>query len=312
MIDYVWQASFVLNGARCEEPCIVGEWSAEGIRPVEAIPKVKFTKVFREETCDTYECVYDRFEDEMAQVLNSIAAGLFFNIDATSFPAISDVKLKLQNELEIIRDRQQLPFRGNLRFTFNVVFTQRNFPNIFASLRTIDASQNRDLIHHSLSLYRHGLSQSDPFDRFFILWRAFNAIYNFHSSRRGEARQIADTLSSKLDQDDLNLLIGTFSNVPHGSELGFLLAAHTFNLFEYLVSLNFTDRYGRDRSSELAIAIASNRPMEIINAAAVCLYVLRCKYAHGSDSQIMQNQEVFTVSSAFLRILLGHLIEKLA
>lgn len=312
MVDYVWKASFVLNGAKCEKPFGKGEWFVEGIGSDNNIPKVKFTKVFRDPTYQNYEIIYNRFKDEMAKVLNSAAAGLFFNIDATTFPAVSDVELELQNEIEIIKAKQKLPFRGKLRFTFNTVFTPKNFDNIFLNLSAIEASQNKDIIHHSLSLYRQGLSYSDPFDRFFTLWRAFNAVYDFYSSKNGEASRVIDTLSTKLDNADLNLLINTFSNFPHDSESALILATYKLNLFQYLVGLNLIDVHGRDRSGELATAIANNSPIDIVNGAALCLYVIRCKYAHGSDSQIMQKQEVFIVSSTFLRILLSHLINKLA
>lgn len=244
--------------------------------------------------------------------MDSVAAGLFFNINATTFPAVSDVELELQNEIEIIRAKQKLPFRGNLRFTFNTVFTPKNFDNIFANLSAIEASQNKDIIHHSLSLYRQGLSYSDPFDRFFTLWRAFNAVYDFYSPKDGEAARVTDSLSTKLDNADLHLLIDTFSNFPHDSEDALILSKYNFNLFQYLVSLNLIDAHGKDRSGELATAIAANSPIDIVNGAVLCLYVLRCTYAHGSDSQIMQKQEVFMVSSTFLRILLSHLINKLA
>lgn len=311
MPNYVWKASFVLTGAKCNMPFKKREWFVENVGSSNNVHKVRFTKVFEEIDYRDYWKVYCQFEDEIDKLLNASAAGLFFNINITNFPTVSDVELTLQNTAELVKAQQKIPFRTSLTFRFNLVFTDQTLDTVLQSLSKIDASQNRDKINHCLHLFRQGLSYSDLFDRFFTLWRAFNSLYNFYSSKRGESSRIVDTLC-KLDMPDTTFLVETFSNIPNDCELAVVLAPYKYNLFNYLIGMNLTDEHGNDRSKELAQAVSSGKSEDFIKCTVLCLYVLRCNYAHGSDSQIMQNQEVFKVSSSFLTILLSCIINKLA
>lgn len=174
----------------------------------------------------------------------------------------------------------------------------------------IESSANKDIIKHCLTIFRRGISYEDEFEKFFTIWRAFNAIYNHFSNRRTERNKIEDALQ-QLDQRDVTHLIQTYSNVTSSAELELILVNHGKNVFNYLASKNIENDYGVNYSQSLSNVITSGNQEEIIKNAVLCIYTIRCKYVHGSDSLLTKEKNLFTICSAFLSPLLILLLMKL-
>ena len=144
-----------------------------------------------------------------------------------------------------------------------------------------------------------------------LMWRAFNALYNHFSTRRTQTEKIRESLTN-LNQTEIDELVKTYSDVPRDSELAIISSTANFNIFTYFTNRNLIDDRGHNRSRELAQAISSGVSQEIINSTILCIYAIRCKYVHGSESQIINDEGLFHVSSVFLSDLLGKLLSKLA
>lgn len=72
------------------------------------------------------------------------------------------------------------------------------------------------------------------------------------------------------------------------------------------------DDHNHNRSQELSQALQGGVSTEIIRGTLMCLYAIRCKLAHGSDSVITSNEHLLHVGTAFLSSLLSCLSTKLA
>jgi len=309
MAEYVWRISFILNGARCEQAVSGGDWSINELKPKNKKKRVRFTRRFRSTEFQDYWDVYDAAKKQVDEFLDVMSIG-YFSVENVYFPTVSDFEVVLENVGELIQSGQRVPAHGEAKFTYNLLLNNTGLATTLSSVSKISFNPNKDVIRHCLHIYRQGLSYEDSFDKFFTLWRAFNALYNHLSTRSSEVRRIEEALQ-KFDQNDRDHLIKTYSDFPRNTELGLILASHKFNLFNYLVSNNLVDGYGNTRSQDLRRALLLGQSEDIIRHAILCLYVVRCNYVHGSASQIAKQGNLFTVSSAFLSPLLVLLLNKL-
>ncbi len=309
MPDYVWRVSFILNGAKCDRTVSSGDWSIDKLKPKNKKERVKFTRRFKNTKYQDYWDVYGSAEKEVTDLLNAMSIS-YFTVESAYFPIASDFELSLENENELRQTGQRTPSHGKFRFTYRLTLSNSDLEATLKRVTKIASSSNEDIVKHCLTIYRRGLSYEDPFEKFFTIWRAFNAICNHFSTKRSEKQIIEDALQ-KLSQQDIEHLIKTYSNFTKDSELGLILANHKYDLFNYLVGKNLVNDYGKSRSQELKQALSARQPEEIIKKATLCIYDVRCKYVHGSDSQIMKQERLFTVSSAFLSPLLVLLLYKL-
>jgi hypothetical protein len=310
MVNYQWKATFVLTNARCDQPFTRNGWNIEGVQPIDNLNKVKFTKEFEETTNKEYWTVYNEIWEEFEKLLNAAMSGLLFYADLSNFSSVSEKELKLTNSYEIVTANQQLPIRFSMTFTNTLDLSESHFDATLVNLATIEASPNKDLINHCLHLFRQGLTYSDSSDKFFTLWRTFNALYNHFSPSPRESTSIKGTID-QLSTAQVDLIINAFTNVAT-DELRLILAGHQSNLFNYLASAALIDDNGHNRSQELQDALTSSNHKETVKCATFCFYVLRCKYAHGSDQAIIQNEKMFKAGSYFLASLLSILLNKLA
>lgn len=105
MVNYKWKASFILNGASCQQQFRRGDWTVEGIVANDNSKKVMFTKTFEDTGYIGYRDVYCKIENEVDRLLNASIAGMLFNINVNDFPTVSDFDLSLQNTPEIINSQ---------------------------------------------------------------------------------------------------------------------------------------------------------------------------------------------------------------
>ena len=83
-------------------------------------------------------------------------------------------------------------------------------------------------------------------------------------------------------------------------ELELILVNNRKSVFNYLASKNIENDYEVNYSQSLSNAISNGNQEDIIKNAILCIYAVRCKYVHGSDSSITKEKKLFTVCSAFL------------
>lgn len=114
-----------------------------------------------------------------------------------------------------------------------------------------------------------------------------------------------------LSTSQIDSIVKEFTIVK-AEELKFILMGHQSNLFIYLVNAALVDDYHNDRSQELQSALNLGIGKDIVESATFCFYVLRCKYVHGSDQAIIQNENLFKAGSYYLSLLLSILLNKLA
>lgn len=164
--------------------------------------------------------------------------------------------------------------RFNLSFPFTFTIEEKNFDAILQNLSRIDACPTKDIIHHSLHLFRQGLSYSDLFDKFFTLWRSFNSLYNHFHPTGHESTRIRETLK-RLDTAAVDDLVNTYSDVSMSAELTYILRNHQKNLFNYLATAGLIDDHRNNRSQELADALNSGNHEDILRNATFCFYVLQ-------------------------------------
>jgi hypothetical protein len=309
MVEYIWKISFVLNGARCEQATRSEEWSIDELEPKNKKKRVRFTRRFRSKEFQDYWDVYDAAKKQVDELVDAMSVSYFCVVN-TYFPTVSDFEVVLENIKELIQADQHVPSHGEIKFTYNLLLNNNGFATTLGFISKIACSSNKDIIRHCLHIFRQGLSYEDSFDKFLTIWRAFNALYSHLSTRESEVRKIEEALQH-LNQNDKDHLIKTYSNFPPDTELGVILANHKFNLFDYLVDSNLIDDHGNVRSEDLRRALLSGQSEDIIRNAILCLYVVRCKYFHGSASRITKQENLFTVSSAFLSPLLVLLLKKL-
>jgi len=310
MSDYEWKISFVLNGAKCEEKVSEGGWSIHQLSSRNGKERLEFAYRFKTAANEDYEKIYCLAQERVNDLLDAMSAGLFFSLEHVYFPTISDFEVVLENKAELVRMGQPIPSRFTINFKYNLVVSNSGLRTALENLQKLASSPNRDTLRHCLRIYRRGLSYEDSFDKFFTLWRTFNALYNHYSTKRSETERIRETLH-ELGQNERELLIRTYSKVPDNSELAFTLARHNYDLFTYLASKNLVDDYGNDRSNQLSNALASRQSEDIIIGAILCLYVIRCWYAHASDSDITKDEEIFKVGSVFLAAVLSCFLNKM-
>lgn len=232
-----------------------------------------------------------------------MAPDFFYNVGGPCFPEVTDFDLQLKNTAQLIAAGKKIPTHGRFSFSCNLVVSPKGLNSTLKRRAQIQRSQNAAIIRHALQLYRRGLSHEDCFEKFFTLWRSFNAIYNHFSKKSGEPRQILDVLN-KLDPSDITYLITTYSKVQSSSELAIILRKNNLNLFQYLAGKNLIDNRNRNRTQELQQAISTGQQLLILQKAMLCLYVLRCRIAHGSSSPITQDQHLSLVASTFLAAVL--------
>jgi len=310
MVNYIWKATFILNNASCDRTFHRNGWMIESIPPDHKIRRVKLTKNFEETTCRDYWTVFHDIDTEFAKLLNASMSGLLFYQNLGHFPIVSEKNLELMNTSEIHAAGQEVPIRLTMTVTNTLDLSENHFDAVLRNLRVIENSANRDLIHHCLHLFREGLSHSDYSDKFFTLWRAFNALYNHLSLSRYELTNVKGSID-QLSNDQVDLIIDTFRNVTI-DDLRLVLLNQGSNLFNYLANSGCVDDRGNDRSQELQSALTTGNRKDIVRRATLCFYVLRCKFAHGSDQMITQNEALFKAGSYYLSLLLSILINNLA
>jgi len=309
-VDYQWKITFVLNGAKCNMGFTTGGWLVRKLSPKGGKPRVQFTLEFTRRRYQDYWHVFDFAEKKVNKILDAMAPGLFYNLGHPYFPIVSDLELILKNEAQLRAAGKKVPPHGLLRFKYNLVITPAGLKATIQYNSQIAKSATARILRHALQLYRKGLSNEDDFDKFFTLWRSFNALYDHFYKGRTESQRISQILQT-LASNDIAYLIATYSKVSPKSELAIPLAGHNYNLFKYLVSRNLIDNRSRNRSQELGKAISTAQQADILEKAVLCLYVVRCNFAHGSNSQIVKDEILFRVSATFLAALLMCLVSKL-
>ena len=309
-MDYQWEASFTLNGAKCRKKFAARGWLVRNLPSKGKKPKVQFVLQFTKRKYQDYWRLFDSIEKRVDEILDTMAPDLFFNLGSPSFPVVSDFELKLKNVAQLLAAGKKVPSHGLLHFTYNLVISPTGLRQTLKRDSQIQRSSNARIIRHALQLYRRGLSHEDCFDKFFTLWRSFNAIYNHFSKRKSEPEQISDALQI-LNSNDITYLITTYSNVQPNSELAIPLSKNSFNLFQYLAGRKLIDLKNRNRSQELRQAISAGQRPAMLEKAVLCLYVVRCNFAHGSNLQITKDKDLFLVSATFLAALLMCLRSKL-
>lgn len=309
-MDYKWKLTFVLNGARCKSNFTYYNWVVKPLPNKSGKPRVRFSLMFTRSRYYDYWRVLDLAEMKVSRILDAMAPGLFYNLGYPFFPTISDLELTLENEQELRVARQKIPSCSSFRFKYNLLLDKVSFKATLRHNSKIVKSSDKEILRHFLLLYRRGLSYEDEFDKFFTLWRSFNSLYNHFCSGTSETQRIRQILQ-RLDAKDVAYIVGTYSKVPSSSEVRLLLARSGNDLFKYLASRNLVDNRGRNRSLELCRATSTGQQSNILEKAMLCLYVVRCNFAHGSDSQIVKDQRLFQVSSTLLAALLMCLESKL-
>lgn len=273
-------------------------------------PRVRFTLEFTRRRYQDYWRVFDFAKKKGDKILDAMAPSLFYNLGHPYFPVVSNFEVTLKNEAQLRAAGKKVPPHGLLRFKYNLVISPAGLQATLQRNSQIAKSLNVKILRHALQLYRRGLFCEDEFDKFFTLWRSFNALYD-HFCKRGTQSQKISQILQRLDSNDIAYLITTYSKVSSNSELAISLVGHNYNLFKYLVSRNLIDNRNRNRSQELGNAISTGQHADILEKAVLCLYVVRCNFAHGSNSQIVKDQMLFTISATFLAALLMCLLSKL-
>ena len=309
-MDYHWKVSFVLNGAKCKKDFTYYRWVVKQLSIKGGKPRIQFSLRFTKRHYQDYWRIFDLAEKKVSKILDTMAPGLFYNLGSPYFPVVADFEVVLENEKQLRAAGQQIPSHGSIRFTYKLLLSPAGFKTTLKQLSKIAKSPNKKILQHSLHLYRRSLSCEDEFDKFFTLWRSFNALYDHFSTGNYETRRILQILQ-KLGPNDVNYLVKTYSNVPSNSEIALVVARYKYDLFRYLVSRKLVDKRKNNRSHELKKAISTGQQTAILERAVLCLYVVRCNFAHGSDSQIVKDQRLFQVSSTFLAALLMCLQSKL-
>ena len=309
-MDYHWKVSFVLNDAKCQNDFTYYNWVVKQLPVKRGKSRVQFSFVFTRRRYDDYWHIHALAEKKVYKILDTMSPGLFYNLGYPFFPMVSDLELILENIQQLKAAGQQIPSHGSLWFKYNLSLSKVGFKSALRRNSRINKSANRRILRHFLLLYRRGLSCEDDFDKFFTLWRSFNALYNHFCKGKYESPKICRILK-KLDPRDITYLVGTYSKVSRSSEIGLLLVKHGYNLFKYLANRKLVDSRNRNRSQQLRKAISSGRQEDILEKAMLCLYVVRCNFAHGSDSQIIKDRNLFRICSTFLAALLMCLESKL-
>ena len=298
-MDYHWKLSFILNGAKCKKDFTYYGWAVKQLPFKGKKPRIQFTLRFIRGHYGDYWRIFDLTQKRVDKILDVMAPGLFYAIGSPFFPTVSNLELTLENEQQLRTAGQRIPSHSTFRFTYNLTLGKTGFKMALQHNSKIGKSPNKKTLRHFLLLYRKGLSCEDEFDKFFTLWRSFNSLYNHFCKGNSETQRIQKILQ-KLGPSDIAHLIGTYSKVSSNSEIALLVAKCKYNLFGYLVKRNLVDSRKRNRSQELKRAMSTGQQPDILEKAALCLYVVRCNFAHGSDSQIVKDQGLFKVSSTFL------------
>ena len=309
-VDYQWKITFVLNGAKCNKRFATGGWLVRKLSPKGGKPRVQFTLEFTRRRYQDYWRVFDFAEKKVNKILDAMAPRLFYNLGHPYFPVVSNFELILKNEAQLRAAGKKVPPHSVLRFKYKLVIAPAGLQATLQYNSQIAKSSNDKILRHALHLYRRGLSYEDDFDKFFTLWRSFNALYG-HFYKKGSEPQRISQILQRLASNDIAYLITTYSKVSSKSELAIPLAGHNYNLFKYLVSRNLIDNQKRNRSQELGKAISTAQQADILEKAVICLYVVRCNFAHGSNSQVVKDEILFRVSATFLAALLMCLVSKL-
>jgi hypothetical protein len=232
-----------------------------------------------------------------------MALDFFYNIEGPHFPEVSDLELQLKNTAQLLAANMKIPSHSQLSFSYTLEVNPKGLTNALRRRSQIQRSPNASIIWRALALYRRGLAHEDSLDKFFTLWRSYNAFYDHFSKKKREHERVLDVLN-KLDPNDISYLVTTYSKVKPSSELGLILSRSNLNLFQYLVGKNMIDNKKRDRSLELKQAISVGQQILIVKKAMLCLYVVRCNIAHGSSSPIAQDRDLSLVSATFLAAVL--------
>lgn len=302
-LDYQWEASFVLNGAKCKSKFTTRGWVIRNLPSKGKKPRARFVLPFTRRCYHDYWRLFDSVEKRVNEVLDTMAPDLFYNLGSPYFPEVSDFELELKNTAQLIAAGKKIPAHSRLSFTYNLVISPKGLRKTLKRRSQIQRSPNASIILHALLLYRRGLSSEDRFDKFFTLWRSFNAIYSNFSNKQWEWERVSDVLN-KLGPNDITYLIKTYSKVQPSSELALILRKNNLNLFQYLVGRNLIDDKKRNRSQELQQAILTKQELFVLQKVMLCLYVVRCNFAHGYNSQIAKDRDLFLVSATFLAAVL--------